>query len=74
MSLYTLDGVAPELPADGDVWIAPGARVIGRVVLRRGASVWFDAVLRGDNEPMLVGEDSNIQDGMRAATPTPGFR
>jgi carbonic anhydrase/acetyltransferase-like protein (isoleucine patch superfamily) len=63
MSLYALDGVAPELPADGDVWIAPGARVIGRVVLRRGASVWFNAVLRGDNEPMVVGEDSNIQDG-----------
>jgi carbonic anhydrase/acetyltransferase-like protein (isoleucine patch superfamily) len=63
MSLYALDGVAPELPADGDVWIAPGARVIGRVVLCRGASVWFNAVLRGDNEPMVVGEDSNIQDG-----------
>ena len=63
MTLYTLDGVAPELPDDGDVWVAPGARIIGRVVLRRGASVWFNAVLRGDNEPMVVGEGSNIQDG-----------
>jgi carbonic anhydrase/acetyltransferase-like protein (isoleucine patch superfamily) len=63
MSLYTLDGVAPELPDDGDFWVAPGARVIGRVVLRRGASIWFNAVLRGDNEPIVVGEDSNVQDG-----------
>ena len=36
MSLYALDGVAPELPADGDFWVAPGARLIGRVVLRAG--------------------------------------
>lgn len=64
MSLYTLDGIAPELPADGDFWVAPGARVIGRVVLRRGASVWFNAVLRGDNEPIIVGEESNVQDGV----------
>jgi carbonic anhydrase/acetyltransferase-like protein (isoleucine patch superfamily) len=62
-SVHTLDGIAPDLPAGGDFWIAPGARVIGRVVLHRGASVWFNAVLRGDNEPMVVGEDSNIQDG-----------
>jgi carbonic anhydrase/acetyltransferase-like protein (isoleucine patch superfamily) len=63
MGCYTLDGVSPDLPADEDVWIAPGARVIGRVVLRRGASVWFNAVLRGDNEVIEVGEGSNIQDG-----------
>jgi carbonic anhydrase/acetyltransferase-like protein (isoleucine patch superfamily) len=63
MSLHTLDGIAPELPADGDAWVAPGARLIGRIILRRGASVWFNAVLRGDNEPIVVGEDSNVQDG-----------
>ncbi len=63
MSLYSLDGIAPELPEDGDVWIAPGARLIGRVILRAGASVWFNAVLRGDNEPIVVGEGSNVQDG-----------
>ena len=63
MMLYALDGIAPELPEDGDYWIAPGARLIGRVTLRRGASVWFNAVLRGDNEPITIGEDSNIQDG-----------
>lgn len=44
-------------------WIAPGAFVIGRVVLKRNASVWFGAVLRGDNEPIVVGENSNVQDG-----------
>lgn len=63
MPLYVLDGVGPALPDEGDVWIAPGARVIGRVVLRHGASVWFNAVLRGDNEPIEIGEGSNVQDG-----------
>ena len=62
MSLYTLDGIAPELPADGDFWVAPGARLSGRIVLKAGASVWFNAVLRGDNEPIVVGEGSNVQD------------
>lgn len=61
--LYTLDGIAPEVPEDGDYWVAPGARLIGRIILRRGASVWFNAVLRGDNEPITIGEDSNVQDG-----------
>jgi carbonic anhydrase/acetyltransferase-like protein (isoleucine patch superfamily) len=63
MSLYALDGVSPELPADGDFWVAPGARLSGRVVLEKGASVWFNAVLRGDNEPIVVGAGSNVQDG-----------
>ncbi len=58
--IFTLDGVMPEIAADA--WVAPGARVIGRVMLAAGASVWFNAVLRGDNDPITVGEDSNIQD------------
>ena len=62
MSLYALDGVAPVLPADGDFWVAPGARLSGRIELAKGASVWFNAVLRGDNEPIVVGEGSNVQD------------
>ena len=61
--LYALDGAAPSLPADGDFWVAPSAALIGRVVLAAGASVWFNAVLRGDNEPIVVGEGSNVQDG-----------
>jgi carbonic anhydrase/acetyltransferase-like protein (isoleucine patch superfamily) len=60
--LYALDGVEPSLPGDGDFWVAPGARLIGRVVLEPGASVWFNAVLRGDNEPIVVGAGSNVQD------------
>ena len=63
MSLYALDGVAVETPEPGAFWVAPNATLVGRVILRRGASVWFNAVLRGDNEPIIVGENSNIQDG-----------
>ncbi|MFD1911948.1 gamma carbonic anhydrase family protein [Halodurantibacterium flavum] len=60
--IYELDGTGPDLPQDGDFWIAPGAHVIGRVTLGQGASVWFGAVLRGDNEPITVGAGTNIQE------------
>ncbi|CAN5365214.1 gamma carbonic anhydrase family protein [soil metagenome] len=63
MTVYALDGVAPELPPPGQYWIAPSAAVVGRVRLQRDASVWFGAVLRGDNELIDVGVASNIQDG-----------
>ncbi len=63
MPLFTLDGTAPNLPENGDCWIAPGAQVMGKVILHEGASVWFNAVLRGDNEAITLGEGSNIQDG-----------
>ena len=46
-----------------DSWTAPTATLIGRVRLEEGASVWFNAVLRGDNELILIGKDSNVQDG-----------
>lgn len=72
MTLYALDGLTPELPADGDVWVAPGAHVMGRVVLGAGVSVWFGAVLRGDNEVITVGEGSNIQENCVLHT-DPGF-
>jgi len=61
MSVYELDGVRPQI-ADG-VWIAPGASVMGRVRLGRNVSVWFGAVLRGDVEDIVIGDDTNIQDG-----------
>lgn len=61
MPVWELDGVAPVV--DATAWIAPGAQVIGRVTLAPGASVWFNAVLRGDSEPIEVGRDSNVQDG-----------
>ena len=63
MPVYALGDSAPDLPGAGDYWIAPNAVLIGRVVLRRNASVWFGATLRGDNEPIVVGENSNVQDG-----------
>jgi carbonic anhydrase/acetyltransferase-like protein (isoleucine patch superfamily) len=63
MPVYSLGDAGPDLPGDGRYWIAPNAVLIGRVVLERNASVWFGAVLRGDNEPIVLGEDSNVQDG-----------
>lgn len=63
MTIYSLDGVLPELPPENDYWIAPTAVVVGKVKLERNAGIWFGAVLRGDNELILIGEGSNIQDG-----------
>jgi len=62
MTAYSLEGVGPELPGGGDYWIAPTASVIGRVRLLANASIWFGAVLRGDNDWITVGENSNVQD------------
>ncbi len=58
--IYALDGVVPEL--DPSAWVAPDANVIGKVVLGEGASVWFGCTLRGDNEPIMVGRNSNLQE------------
>jgi carbonic anhydrase/acetyltransferase-like protein (isoleucine patch superfamily) len=63
MGIHTLGGISPELPGAGNFWIAPSADVMGRVRLLKDASVWFGAVLRGDNEWIEVGEGSNVQDG-----------
>jgi carbonic anhydrase/acetyltransferase-like protein (isoleucine patch superfamily) len=62
MPIYALDGFRPELPPDGDFWIAPDAVVIGKVRLGKGASIWWGAVLRGDNDWISIGENSNVQD------------
>jgi carbonic anhydrase/acetyltransferase-like protein (isoleucine patch superfamily) len=70
MSVYDLAGVAPELPEGGEYWIAPSASVIGRVILKKNASVWFGATLRGDNDPIVIGENSNVQDGSVLHTDT----
>ncbi|MFP4238666.1 MAG: gamma carbonic anhydrase family protein [Rhodosalinus sp.] len=66
MTLYALDGVAPEIA--GDTWVAPDARLIGRVIVEEGASVWFGCTLRGDNEPITVGAGSNVQENCVAHT------
>lgn len=63
MNVYGLDDKNPQLPPQGEYWIAPTATVIGDVILKPGASVWFGAVVRGDNDPITIGRDTNIQDG-----------
>lgn len=61
MACYRFKEWAPQV--DEKAYIAPGATVIGRVELAAGSSVWPGAVIRGDNEPIVVGENSNVQDG-----------
>ncbi len=71
MGLYELD-VRVKTPPNGSYWVAPSAVAIGRVELAEDASVWFNAVLRGDNEPIKIGARSNIQDGCVLHT-DPGY-
>ncbi|MEJ2603566.1 MAG: gamma carbonic anhydrase family protein [Gammaproteobacteria bacterium] len=59
--IHQLGDAKPDI--DADAWVAPDARVIGRVRLKADASVWFQSVLRGDNEWIEIGERSNVQDG-----------
>jgi len=61
MAIYELDGTRPQVAESA--WVAENAQVIGDVQLAPGSSVWFGATLRGDTEPIVVGEGSNIQDG-----------
>jgi carbonic anhydrase/acetyltransferase-like protein (isoleucine patch superfamily) len=72
MPIYALDDHTPVLPADGTYWVAPDASVIGKVALGEGVGIWFGAVLRGDNEPITVGEGSNLQEHVMVHT-DPGF-
>ena len=63
MPVYAIGERKPILPAEGDYWIAPNAEVMGNVKLEKNASIWVGAVLRGDNELITIGENSNVQDG-----------
>lgn len=72
MPLYNLDSVGVDVPGEGAYWVAPNAVLLGRVKLEVDASVWFGAVLRGDNELITVGTRSNIQDGCVLHT-DPGY-
>ena len=72
MALYDLDDACVETPDDGSFWVAPNAIVLGKVRLETDASVWFGAVLRGDNELIRIGARSNVQDGCVLHT-DPGF-
>ena len=62
MPYYALQDWRPELPSEGKFWVAPNATLIGRIRLAKGASVWFGSVLRGDNDWISIGENTNIQD------------
>lgn len=62
MAIFQLDGVRPTLPESGEFWIAGSAEVMGNVILKENASVWYGCVLRGDNDPITIGENTNIQD------------
>ncbi|WP_104665975.1 gamma carbonic anhydrase family protein [Ensifer adhaerens] len=70
--LYRLGTREPRVPADGRYYVAPGAVVIGDVRLEADVSIWFNAVLRGDNEPIILGRGCNIQDGCVVHT-DPGY-
>jgi len=61
MPLYAIDDLAPHL--ESGAWVAPSADVIGDVRLGPRSSIWFGAVIRADNTPIIIGEDSNLQDG-----------
>ena len=61
MSLFRLGDKQPQL--GGNAWVAPNATVIGDVRLAANASIWWNATLRGDNDPIHIGENTNIQDG-----------
>jgi carbonic anhydrase/acetyltransferase-like protein (isoleucine patch superfamily) len=71
MPLYSLDAGVTK-PVSGRYWVAPTATVIGNVDIREDASVWFGSVIRGDNEKIILGERSNIQDSCVLHT-DPGF-
>jgi carbonic anhydrase/acetyltransferase-like protein (isoleucine patch superfamily) len=60
MTLYALGDRRPTV--DPSAWVAPDANLIGEVILHARASVWFSATLRGDNEPIVVGEGTNVQE------------
>ncbi|MBV1867196.1 MAG: gamma carbonic anhydrase family protein [Marinosulfonomonas sp.] len=60
--IYALGDIEPQFPEDGDFWVAPDANLIGGIVMESGSSVWFGATLRGDNEVIVLGQGSNIQE------------
>lgn len=62
MPIFTLNGHAPQFEHRKSNWIAPDATIIGKVFLAENAGIWFGAVLRGDNEPIHIGRDTNVQE------------
>lgn len=63
MPLYALDGIAPTLPA-GFCFVAPTAVLVGKVILSDNVGIWFGVVARGDNEPITIGPETNVQENV----------
>ena len=59
--IYDFEGHTPKI--DPNSWAAPNSVIIGRVELKKNSNIWFNTTLRGDLEPIIIGENSNIQDG-----------
>jgi carbonic anhydrase/acetyltransferase-like protein (isoleucine patch superfamily) len=72
MALYEFEGHRVAVPASDRFWVAENATVIGNVRIEEDASIWFNAVVRGDNEPIVIGARANVQDGCVLHT-DPGF-
>ncbi len=72
MPLYAVDGEFPEFEDQASNWMAPDATIIGKVRIGKNAGIWFGVVIRGDNERILIGEDSNVQEHTVMHT-DPGF-
>lgn len=68
MPLYSLGNLVPKTPGDDRFWVAPDAHVIGQVEIGEDVGIWFGAVLRGDNEPIVIGDRTNIQEGVMIHT------
>ena len=64
--IYNFNNISPKI--DKDSWYAPNSVLIGNVTLKKDANIWFNATLRGDVEPITIGEGSNIQDGSVGST------
>jgi carbonic anhydrase/acetyltransferase-like protein (isoleucine patch superfamily) len=73
MPLYTLDGKSPTFVDEASTWVAPDASVIGDITIGRDVGIWFGAALRGDTEPITIGDGTNVQ-SIRSCIPIPVFR
>ena len=62
MPVYALDDARPSFVDEASAWVAPDATLIGRLHIGRNVGIWFGAVLRGDNEPITIGDDTNVQE------------
>src|SRR5436309_15815926 len=72
MPIYAIDGKAPSFEDTASNWVAPDATLIGAIRIGRNAGFWFGVVIRGDNEPIVIGADTNVQEHTVMHT-DPGF-